>query len=192
MSAMTERAIDAAFNGQEPPPDHQRAAFTRAILESFSDSKCRNVIARLKKNHTWQVPTLGALRSVWGESQLSAEDREYGEKIQQKQFAVVAAMARAEVPLMAGTDGPLSQAGPALHDELQMLVKAGVSSLQAIQAATRNPAEFMGRLPELGTVERGKIADLVLVDADPLLDIANLRRVSTVILGGKVVAPVQP
>jgi imidazolonepropionase-like amidohydrolase len=129
---------------------------------------------------------------VWGESSLTAEDREYGEKIQQKQFAVVAAMARAGVPLMAGTDGPLAQAGPALHDELQMLVKAGMSPLHALQAATRNPAAFIGRLPELGTIERGKIADLVLVDADPLLDIANLRRVSTVILGGKVVARLQP
>ena len=192
MSASFERQVSAAFRGEEPEPEHQRAAFTRTILDGYDDRKCQALIDRLKKNRTWQVPTLVALRSVWNESRLTAEDRDYGGRIQQKQFDIVAAMAQRGVPLMAGTDGPLAQAGSALHNELAMLVKAGLSPMQALQSAARNPAEFMGRLGDLGTIERGKIADLVLLDADPLADIANVRRVSAVVLGGKLVTPVQP
>ena len=103
-----------------------------------------------------------------------------------------AEMAQGGVSMMAGTDGPLSQAGTGLHDELEMLIKAGLTPMQVLQSATRNPAEYMDRLRELGTIERGKIADLVLLDADPLVDIANARRVSVVILGGQIVSRIQP
>ena len=57
--------------------------------------------------------------------------------------------------------------------------------MQALQTATRNPAEFMGRLKDLGTVEPGKLADLVLLDANPLDDIANTRRIRAVVLAGR-------
>jgi imidazolonepropionase-like amidohydrolase len=88
---------------------------------------------------------------------------------------------------MAGTDGPLPQAGPALHDELALLVKAGLSPMEALQAATRNPAEFMGRLRDVGTIEPGKVADIVVLDANPLVDIENARRVAATILAGTLV-----
>jgi predicted amidohydrolase len=192
ISALFEQQVQSAFRGEDPEPEHQMAIFTRPILESFSEPKCHDVVSRLRKNRTWQVPTLAALRGVWNEPALTAEDRELGERIQLKQLLVVADMARSGVPLMAGTDGPLAQAGPALHDELEMLIKAGLTPMQALQSATRNPAEFMDRLRDLGTIERGKIADLVLLDADPLADIANTRRVSAVILGGWVVTRIQP
>jgi imidazolonepropionase-like amidohydrolase len=192
MSAIFDAQVQLAFSGGDPAPEHQRARFTRTILDTFSDRKAADVIAHLKKNRTWQTPTLGALRSVWNEPKLTAEDRQYGDKVQLKQFEIVAAMARGGVPLLAGTDGPLAEAGPALHDELALLVKAGLSPLQALQSATRNPAEFIGRLGELGTIERGKIADLVLLEGNPLTDITNTRRASAVILGGKLVGPVQP
>ena len=84
----------------------------------------------------------------------------------------------------------LAQAGPALHDELALFVKAGLSPMQALQAATRNPAEFMGRLRDFGTVERGKIGDVILLDANPLVDITNTRRVTAVILGGRLATPI--
>lgn len=192
MSAIFEKQIAAAFRGEDPEPEHQRATFTRTILDAFSERKCRDLVAALKKNRTWQVPTLLALRSVWADPRLTDEDREAGERIQLRQLVIVATMAQSGVALMSGTDGPLSEAGPGLHDELGMLVAAGLSPMQALQSVTRNPAEFMNRQTELGTIEKGKIADLVLLEADPLADIANARRVSAVILGGRLVTEIQP
>src|SRR6185436_10165753 len=76
---------------------------------------------------------------------------------------------------LAGTDKGAFFAFPgfSLHDELQELVNAGLTPLEALQAATLNPAEFLHKEKELGTVEKGKIADLVLLDANPLENIHN-------------------
>jgi tetratricopeptide (TPR) repeat protein len=78
--------------------------------------------------------------------------------------------------------------GFSLHDELGLLVKAGLTPMQALQAATLNPARFLGIEKDSGTVEAGKIADLVLLDANPLDDIANTKKINTVIYGGKLLA----
>jgi len=97
-------------------------------------------------------------------------------------------MFRAGVPFMAGTDtaaGVHVFPGFSLHDEMALFVKAGLTPMQALQTATRNPAEFMGRLADMGTVEKGKLADLVLLDANPLEDIANTRRIRAVVLMGR-------
>jgi hypothetical protein len=101
---------------------------------------------------------------------------------------VVPAMRWAGVRLLAGTDAsvPYCFPGSGLHDELELLVEAGLNRMEALQAATRNPAEFLGRQRDLGTVERGKLADLVLLDASPLEDIRNTRRIRAVVLGGRV------
>ncbi|MDO8680505.1 MAG: amidohydrolase family protein [Acidobacteriota bacterium] len=187
LAGMYERGFEAAMRGQDPEPEQMRANVTKAILGSFSDIKARALFDRFRRNRTWQVPTLVALRGLWRQKGLTAEDLEYGERIQQKQLDVVGAMARAGVRIMAGTDGPMSQAGAALHDELVLLVKAGLTPMQALQAATRSPAEFMRRLRDFGTIERGRVADIVLLDANPLDDITNTRRVSTVMLGGNVI-----
>jgi len=71
------------------------------------------------------------------------------------------------------------------------MVEAGLTPLEALQTATRNPAQFMNKLDTLGTIERGKIADLVLLDADPLQRIGNTRRISAVIVGGRWVSQAQ-
>ncbi|MEM7350714.1 MAG: amidohydrolase family protein, partial [Acidobacteriota bacterium] len=76
--------------------------------------------------------------------------------------------------------------GFALHQELELLVAAGLSPAEALSAATRGPAELLGVLDERGTVEVGKIADLVLLEADPLADIRNTRRIVAVVDGGQV------
>ena len=76
--------------------------------------------------------------------------------------------------------------GFCLHDELQAFTEAGFSSLQALQTATINPARFPGREKTAGTIDIGKRADLVLLDADPLADIKNTRRIAAVIVGGRV------
>jgi imidazolonepropionase-like amidohydrolase len=100
---------------------------------------------------------------------------------------LVGMMQRAGVPVLAGTDdaNPYSFPGFSLHDELSMLVEAGLTPRQALRAATTNAAMFLGRLDSLGTVARGKLADLVLLDADPLMDISNTRRIYGVVARGR-------
>ena len=101
---------------------------------------------------------------------------------------LVGLMYRAGVPILAGTDAmnPHCFPGFGIHDELALLVDAGLSPLAALQAATRNAAEFMGQLDRRGTIEVGKIADLVLLDKDPLADIHNTLAIQAVVLGGKL------
>lgn len=105
----------------------------------------------------------------------------------QKEMELVGEMKRQGVPILAGTDVPAPYviAGFGLHDELALLVKAGLTPLQALQAATRAPAEYLGELKTQGTIERGKIANLVLLDADPLKDIRNTTRINAVIQNGR-------
>jgi imidazolonepropionase-like amidohydrolase len=100
---------------------------------------------------------------------------------------VTGAIFHAGVPMMAGTDAmnPYCFPGFSLHDELSMLVDSGVTRLGALQMATVNPAKFMERTADLGTVEPGKFADLVLLGADPLVDISNTTQIQAVWLRGK-------
>jgi len=105
----------------------------------------------------------------------------------QRQFdALAAGAARAGVPLLAGTDlgDPYVIPGFALHDELELMVEAGVTPLAALRSATIEPARAFELAYDLGTIEPGKAADLVLLEEDPLVDIRNTRRVSVVVLNG--------
>jgi cytosine/adenosine deaminase-related metal-dependent hydrolase len=88
---------------------------------------------------------------------------------------------------MAGSDAPewLLLYGFTLHRELESLVEAGLPPHAALEAATRNPAEWLGVLEETGTIEVGKRADLVLLRANPLAEISNTRRIEGVMLGGQ-------
>ena len=93
------------------------------------------------------------------------------------------------VGILAGTDvGPYGPMIPgfSLHDELVRLVADGLSPVEALRAATLNPARFLGIADSLGSVSAGNIADLVLLDADPLVEMNNVRRISAVIVGGRV------
>lgn len=95
----------------------------------------------------------------------------------------------AGVPLLAGTDVgvlPLLYPGTSLQDELVRLVESGLTPIEALQTATINPARFLGQELDLGTVEVGKLADLVMLDGNPLADITNIRRVHRVIKAGAV------
>ena len=106
----------------------------------------------------------------------------------QMELDMTLAMVRAGVPFMAGTDtaaGVHVFPGFSLHDELALFVTAGLTPLQALQTATRNPALFMGRSADMGSVEARKLADLVLLDANPLEDIGNTRKINAVVLAGR-------
>ena len=105
------------------------------------------------------------------------------------ELAQLRALHAAGAGLLAGTDlgVPLVFPGTALHEELALLVaEVGLSPLEALQTATRNPPYFFGLERELGTVERGKRADLVLLAADPLADIRNTTRIRAVVHGGRL------
>ena len=96
---------------------------------------------------------------------------------------------RAGVKIMAGTDAPTTGTffGFSLHDELALLVETyGMTPMEALRSATALPAAFMGIDSQVGTIEVGKRADLVLLDANPLVDVANTRRIHTVIANGRV------
>lgn len=101
---------------------------------------------------------------------------------------IVSAMYRAGVPILAGTDdlNPYCFPGFSLHDELALLVEAGLSPMAALQSATRNAAQFMGQFDRRGTIEAGKIADLDLLDKDPLADIHNTRTIHAAVLKGRL------
>jgi imidazolonepropionase-like amidohydrolase len=94
----------------------------------------------------------------------------------------------AGVLLLAGTDVgvPLQVPGISLHVELERLVEAGLTPLEALQAATLNPARVLKMTESLGTVEPGKLADLVLLDANPLENIRNTRKIRAVVANGRL------
>jgi imidazolonepropionase-like amidohydrolase len=111
----------------------------------------------------------------------------YRKRAYQREKEIVGAMYRAGVPILAGTDLIISYiyAGFRLHDELALLVESGLPPPAALQTATVNPARFLG-LTDLGTIEPGKTADLVLLDADPLTDIHNTQKIAAVVLHGRL------
>jgi amidohydrolase family protein len=112
---------------------------------------------------------------------------EFRKRLFKKELGLVGAMHRARVPLLAGTDlsGAYVFAGSSLHHELEMYVQAGLTPMEALQTATRNAAAFLDELSSQGTIEHGKIANLVLLDANPLSDIRNLAHINAVILNGR-------
>jgi imidazolonepropionase-like amidohydrolase len=110
-------------------------------------------------------------------------------KSREKTLRNISDLQKAGVPLLTGTQlNPRSVGTPGavLHDELQIYVQAGLSPFQALQAATVHPAKFMKREKDLGTIEEGKLADLVLLDANPLEDIANVRKIDAVVANGRL------
>jgi len=130
-------------------------------------------------------------REFW-ETQKQGWSGDLSDAIMQRMLASMrsstGALASAGVKLLAATDLAFvfTYPGSSLHDELGLLVEAGLSPLQAIAAATVEPARFLGRERELGLIAPGWFADLVLLDADPLADIANTRRIAAVIANGRL------
>ena len=120
----------------------------------------------------------------------SAEDTENQRKLFASSFPLVHRMHRAGVQLLAGTDSGIEFRFPGfdLHTELALLVEAGLTPMEALQTATINPARWLGVEKTLGTVEKEKIADLVLLDANPLDDIHNTQKATAVIVNGRLIS----
>ena len=147
----------------------------------------QELFQRFAKNGTWYVPTLVAYERgfvLWSNDPRSLKPRM---DVHQKQIELVAMMHKAGVQIMAGTDFSDWALVPGidLHNELALLVEAGFTPLEALQAATLNPAKFLGRTETFGTIQVGRVADLVLLDANPLEDISHTRKIHAVVLGGK-------
>jgi imidazolonepropionase-like amidohydrolase len=109
------------------------------------------------------------------------------EKFVDHELDIVRKLHAANVPFLAGTDTPAGVdviPGISLHLELQRFVAAGFTPLQALQTATLNPAKFFNRLNDFGTVKPGRFADLVLLEANPLADIDNTRKIKAVVTDG--------
>jgi hypothetical protein len=185
----------------------------RAILLSYDPERCRLVMETLARNHTWVTPTLvayqpyahsfdsaarhpewskyvpGVVESGWHHKAIALPKPDSPMVQSSFSFERTGALNRAGVGLLAGTDAPRAFIYPgfSLHEELALLVRSGLTPLEALRTATYNPADYLGSLDSLGTIGKGKIADLVLLDADPLKDIQNTIRISAVIANGRVI-----
>jgi imidazolonepropionase-like amidohydrolase len=125
------------------------------------------------------------LRQIYLQGRTPAQNVERRELFERR-MDLVPRLADAGVPLLAGTDTgtPSLVPGFALHEELELLVRAGLTPAQALRAATLEPARYLGLEDEQGTIAPGKAADLVLLDADPLRDITNTTRIDAVVVRG--------
>jgi imidazolonepropionase-like amidohydrolase len=138
-----------------------------------------------------QVPA--AMRDGWAERarqaarRMDAEDWRLVERGRVNRRHMLAVLREARVNLAVGTDtpNPFVVPGASIHEELANFIRAGFSPLDAIAAATREPAQLLGASDEFGTVEVGKRADLMLVDANPLSDLAALRHPLGVMVRGR-------
>ena len=127
-----------------------------------------------------------SLRDWWSKNR-SATASIGGQELFASKLSLTQKMHTSGVLFLAGTDSPNPSILPgfALHDELRLLVSAGFNPMEAIQAATLNPARYLGRERDIGTIETGKLADLVLLDANPLDDISNTQKIRAVIVNGR-------
>jgi imidazolonepropionase-like amidohydrolase len=112
------------------------------------------------------------------------ERSELNERVYKKELEIVGALHQAGIPIVAGTDQAVP--GHSLHRELELYVEAGFTPLEAIQAATVVPARVMGLDQEVGTIQPGKRADLIVIDGDPLREIRNTRNVEFTITNGRM------
>jgi imidazolonepropionase-like amidohydrolase len=186
----------------------------REILETFDASACKRAATSVAAAQQVQVPTLVLAhfensragvdlaadprwpllradeQARWQRALAdnTPEDAKLAASRWDISCRIVRALHAAGVPILAGTDTPmpLNYPGYSLHDELELLVSCGLSNAEALRSATSGPADLLKLMATTGSVDLGKRADLVLLDADPLNDIHNLRRIQAVILAGRV------
>jgi imidazolonepropionase-like amidohydrolase len=151
-------------------------------VSDFSKDQRVKYVPASWKNKTWKRFT-NEITQGYGTDDLTTR-----KKFIEKELEVVGMLHKSGVPFLAGTDTPAGVhifPGYSLHEELHRFVAAGFTSLEALQTATINPARFSGMEEQAGTVEKGKLADLVLLSANPLEDIANTQKIAAVVVNGQ-------
>jgi imidazolonepropionase-like amidohydrolase len=196
----------------------EQVARLRRAIDSFSAEKCRALAQRFVDEDTWHVPTLVRLRSgqlasspeyaadpylkymprnkvkKWRAvtrrfGKLPATMRETYALAYSRQLELTKALADSGVRMMTGTDGGwLSGPGLTLKEEFAELAKAGLSPQKILQMATINAAEYMHRTQTMGTVQEGRNADLVILNANPLEAVANLHDIAGVVRAGTYIS----
>ena len=157
------------------------AKTTRGIPAECEPAALPATFRRFGANGTWLDPTIGSFR-YFAPQQWPAIFAEFCNLAKQ--------IRQSGVHILAGTDQSsfLEEKGAApgrsLHEDLALLVKAGFTPAQVLRAATSDAAAFLGLADQLGTIEAGKTANLVLTEADPLQDIKNTSRIAGVVLEG--------
>ena len=192
-----------------------RRDLARRALQSYDDEQAAELFAVFVEQGTWQCPTLTVLRNLayLAEPEIrnnphlrymppamlrylappqdragSEAARQFSRKALEKKYELVAAMHAAGVRVLAGTDvlNPYCLPGFSLHEELALMVEqVGLSPAEALKTATLHPAIFQGREDELGSIETGKLADLVLLTENPLDNIRATTKIARVILAGR-------
>lgn len=183
-------------------------------LDTFGETKCQQLAAAFVANQTWSVPTLVNLRSqsfaddpailsdpmlrymsrdsieilrtrAAGHARLPSDMRAAYRRLYERQLNLVRLFADAGAPMMTGTDGGADvSATHVLGREFDELARAGLTPLQILQMTTINPAIFLGRTDTMGVVAPGFAANLVILEANPLDDTANLDRIAGVVRAG--------
>lgn len=184
------------------------------MVNTYDPEKCAALARKFALNQTWLTPTLMVARlpnemgAGWREDPyarfLIPAERKYVEQ-EEEDFIrdlgnveerapisrlgriITRTMQEEGVPILAGSDAGVPGVfwGIALHQELELLVDAGFTEAQALRAATIRPAEFLKATHSLGTIEAGKLADLVLLNANPLEDISNTQKINAVVANGR-------
>jgi imidazolonepropionase-like amidohydrolase len=181
----------------------------------LTGSERDDAFRQLVLNGTWIVPTIADTAAMNGDprdarlkfippavwrqwdpredmrsKEESGVDRKSARQADQRDLEIVGELRRAGVRILAGTDtassNPYTFPGFSLHDQLALLVQAGLTPMEALQTATVEAARFLSRENEIGTVQPDRQADLVLLDADPLADIHNTRKINAVVVGGRL------
>lgn len=205
-------AEGADKSGNELRQEITRVQQIHAFITQDEERR-ETVLKTLADNNTWQVPTLvitshaehriyaredyrktfqylpEPVRSQWEESAARRAEQlpsEEGLAYASWAYDMIPRLVEAGVGIMAGTDMPLAQLTPgfSLHEELALLVNAGLTPMQAIEAATLRPAEYFGLENQQGYIAEGMMADLVILDANPLEDINNTKRIRAVMREG--------
>jgi imidazolonepropionase-like amidohydrolase len=185
----------------------------KRAVDTYSADKANALIALFVKNHTWQCPTImpeGSLKQQiathpewmkylpvslqkrWAQQANRPDPPPYMEAVYRRGDEEirreVGMLQKAGVGILAGEDvgGAGKWAGFSLHENLQEEVVAGLTPMEALQTATINAARFMGKDKDMGTIQKGKLADLVLLDANPLDDIHNTMKINSVVVNGRL------
>jgi imidazolonepropionase-like amidohydrolase len=197
----------------------RRTLIEAIASRTYDPEKAAALFETFKSNGTWQTPTLvyhrasafigdadfpddprvkflgGDIRKAWDSAKPGFREWSAAERHQyfERQLSLVGSMHRAGVKILAGTDtaNPFVYPGTSLHDELSLLVRAGLTPIEALQAATIRAAEYLGLADQLGSIVPGKLADLVLLDHDPLTDIQNTRSIAAVVKDGKMYSRIE-